>query len=45
MKLEKVSKRVYANTEGKTRGNVGIILLKDAVVAVDSQYPVSGAEF
>jgi glyoxylase-like metal-dependent hydrolase (beta-lactamase superfamily II) len=45
VKLEKISQRVYANTEGKTGGNVGIIVLDDFVVAVDSQYPVSGAEF
>ena len=45
MKLEKVSKRVVANTEGKGGGNVGILVLEDAVIAVDSQYPVLGAEF
>ncbi|MGQ9781336.1 MAG: MBL fold metallo-hydrolase [Nitrososphaeria archaeon] len=45
MKFEKVSKRVYANTEGRSGGNVGIIELEDAVVAVDFQYPVTGAEF
>jgi len=45
MKLENVSKRVYTNTEGKSGGNVGIIVLEDSVIAVDSQYPVSGAEF
>ncbi|MGD0331213.1 MAG: MBL fold metallo-hydrolase [Nitrososphaeria archaeon] len=45
MKLDKVSQRVYVNTEGKTGANVGIIVLDDFVIAVDSQYPVSGAEF
>lgn len=45
MKLDKVSENVYANTEGETGGNVGIIVLKDRVVAVDSKYPVSGADF
>ncbi|MFQ6053769.1 MAG: MBL fold metallo-hydrolase [Candidatus Bathyarchaeia archaeon] len=42
MRLDKVSERVYANTEGETGGNVGIILLGDGVAAVDAQYPVSG---
>lgn len=45
MKLDRISERVYANTEGKTGGNVGIIILKDSVAAVDAQFPVSGAEF
>jgi cyclase len=45
MKLEKVSDRVYANCEGETGGNVGIVITDDAVVAVDAQYPVSGADF
>ncbi|MFQ6076630.1 MAG: MBL fold metallo-hydrolase [Candidatus Bathyarchaeia archaeon] len=45
MRLDKVSDRVYANTEGKTGGNVGIIVLRERVVAVDAQYPVSGADF
>lgn len=45
MKLEKVSEKVYANTTGETGGNVGIIVLDDQVLAVDAQYPVSGAEF
>jgi len=45
MKIEKVSPRVYVNTEGKSGGNIGIIMLEGSVVAVDSQYPVSGAEF
>jgi len=45
MKLNKISERVFANMEGETGGNVGIILLKDGVAAVDAQYPVSGADF
>jgi len=45
LRLEKVSDRVYANTEGETGGNVGIILLDDQTLAVDAQYPVSGADF
>jgi len=45
MRLDKISDRVFANTEGKTGGNVGIILLEDGVAAVDAQYPVSGADF
>lgn len=45
MKLDKISKNVYANTAGETGGNVGIILLKDRVVAVDSMYPAPGADF
>lgn len=45
MKLDRVSTRVYANTEGETGGNVGIIVLDEGVAAVDAQYPVSGADF
>jgi glyoxylase-like metal-dependent hydrolase (beta-lactamase superfamily II) len=45
MKLEKVSDRVYANCEGETGGNVGIVIMEDSVAAVDGQYPVSGADF
>ncbi|MFH0897069.1 MAG: MBL fold metallo-hydrolase, partial [Candidatus Bathyarchaeota archaeon] len=45
MKLDKISESVYANTEGETGGNVGIIILKDRVVAVDSKYPISGTDF
>lgn len=45
MKLDRVSERVYANTEGKTGGNVGIITCQRRVVAVDSMYPVPGANF
>src|SRR4030042_4203635 len=45
MKLEKISRRVYANTEGKSGGNVGIIVTDRRVIAVDSQYPMSGADF
>ncbi|KON30816.1 hypothetical protein AC482_02935 [miscellaneous Crenarchaeota group-15 archaeon DG-45] len=45
MKLDRVSDRVYANTEGESGGNVGIILLGEGVAAVDAQYPVSGEDF
>lgn len=45
MRLDRVSERVYANTEGETGGNVGIIILEDGVAAVDAQYTVSGADF
>lgn len=45
MKLDKISERVYANTEGETGGNVGIIILEDMVLAIDAQYPVSGRDF
>jgi len=45
MKLDKISPKVYANTEGKTGGNVGIVVLDSGVAAVDAQYPVSGADF
>ncbi|MFB0543763.1 MAG: MBL fold metallo-hydrolase [Candidatus Bathyarchaeia archaeon] len=45
MRLDRVSDRVYANTEGKTGGNVGVILLKHGAVAVDSQYPGSAKLF
>jgi glyoxylase-like metal-dependent hydrolase (beta-lactamase superfamily II) len=45
MKLKRISDRVYANCEGETGGNVGIVIMDDAVAAVDAQYPVSGADF
>lgn len=45
MRLDEVSDRVYANTEGETGGNVGIILLQKGIAAVDSQFPVSGEDF
>ena len=45
MKLNKISERVFANTDGETGGNVGVILLTEGVAAVDAQYPVSGADF
>jgi glyoxylase-like metal-dependent hydrolase (beta-lactamase superfamily II) len=45
MQLHKVSNRVFANFDGKTGGNVGIIILDDQVIAVDAQYPVSAREF
>ena len=45
MKLDKVSDHVYANCEGVTGGNVGIIVLDDSVIAVDAQYPGSARDF
>jgi len=45
MELNRISSRVYANTRGETGGNVGIILMRDSVAAVDAQYPVSGLDF
>jgi cyclase len=45
MKLDHISDHVYANLSGETGGNVGIIELKDHVIAVDAQYPVSGRDF
>jgi glyoxylase-like metal-dependent hydrolase (beta-lactamase superfamily II) len=45
LRLDKVSERVYANCDGETGGNVGIVVIDDAVVAVDAQYPVSAYDF
>ena len=45
MRLDRVSEKVYANTEGSTGGNIGIIILESGVAAVDAQFPVSGADF
>ncbi len=45
MKLSKVSDRVYANWDGETGGNVGIITLDDSVLVVDAQYPGSAKMF
>ncbi len=45
MKLHKVSSRVYANWDGDTGGNVGIIELSDSAVVVDAQYPGSARKF
>ncbi len=45
MKLHKVSSRVYANCDGETGGNVGIIKLEDSNLAVDAQYPGSARKF
>lgn len=45
MRLDKVSEKVYANCEGETGGNVGIVVMDEAVAAVDAQYPVSGGDF
>jgi glyoxylase-like metal-dependent hydrolase (beta-lactamase superfamily II) len=45
MKLERISKHVYVNVHSNTGGNVGVIVFSDSAAAVDSQYPVSGADF
>ena len=45
MKLHKISEHVYANWDGETGGNVGIIELEDKVLAVDAQYPGSAKKF
>ena len=45
MKLEKVTDRIYANTEGKTGGNVAVVLLKNKAVAIDAQYVGSAKLF
>ena len=45
MKLSRVSDRVYANWDGETGGNVGIITLDDTVLVVDAQYPGSARRF
>ncbi len=45
MKLHKVSDNVYANWDGETGGNVGVIELSDKVLVVDAQYPGSARAF
>jgi glyoxylase-like metal-dependent hydrolase (beta-lactamase superfamily II) len=45
MRFYKISESIYANTEAETGGNVGIVLLNNRVVAIDSKYPVTGADF
>jgi len=45
MKLNKVSDRVYANWDGETGGNVGIVELDDGALVVDAQYPGSARRF
>jgi len=40
-----VTNRVFANLDGETGGNVGIIILDDQAFAVDAQYPVSARVF
>jgi glyoxylase-like metal-dependent hydrolase (beta-lactamase superfamily II) len=45
VRLDKVSEKVYANCEGETGGNVGIVVMDEVVAAVDAQYPVSGGDF
>jgi cyclase len=45
MKLHKVSDKAYANWDGETGGNVGIIKLDDEALVVDAQYPGSAKKF
>ena len=45
MKFQKISDRIYANTDGRSGGNVGIIKQDWGVLAVDSQYPASAVDF
>lgn len=45
MRLDKVTDRIYANCDGETGGNVGIVVMDDGVAAVDAQYPVSAYDF
>jgi glyoxylase-like metal-dependent hydrolase (beta-lactamase superfamily II) len=45
LKLDQISDSVFANTEGKTGGNVGLIILDDRALAVDAQFPVSAYDF
>lgn len=45
MKLDKVTDKVWANWDGETGGNVGVIELDDKTLAVDSQYPGSARKF
>ncbi len=45
MKLHKVSDKVYANWDGETGGNVGVIELPEHTLAVDAQYPGSAKQF
>jgi cyclase len=45
MRLNKVSKRVYANWDGETGGNVGVIALDERALVVDAQYPGSARMF
>jgi glyoxylase-like metal-dependent hydrolase (beta-lactamase superfamily II) len=45
LRLDKVTDRIYANCDGETGGNVGIVVMDDGVAAVDAQYPVSAYDF
>jgi cyclase len=45
MKLSKVSGSVYANCDGETGGNVGLVEDGDHALAVDAQYPGSARRF
>ena len=37
MRLDRVSERVYANCDGETGGNVGVVVMDESVLAVDAQ--------
>jgi glyoxylase-like metal-dependent hydrolase (beta-lactamase superfamily II) len=45
LRLDKITDRVYANCDGETGGNVGIVVMDDGVAAVDAQYPISAYDF
>jgi len=45
VKLNKVSERVYANWDGETGGNVGLVELGEESLVVDAQYPGSAKRF
>ena len=45
MRLRKVTDRVYANWDGETGGNVGIIELSENTIVIDAQYPGSARKF
>lgn len=45
MRLNKVSERVYANWDGETGGNVGVIVTGGTAYAVDSQFPAPARDF
>jgi len=45
MRLHKVSDKVYANWDGETGGNVGVIELPEQALVVDAQYPGSAKQF
>lgn len=43
--LEKITERTYADTRSGRGGNVGIIILEDKVIVVDSRFPITAKEF